>query len=154
MFTLSLRLIFLGCYTQSGHRRSSWIAIQQQGLSLSELPPWWTVLWKILSGGDVQGHSVSPPVSLRCLYFLNFSYTFDTSPQMLTLFSANQSILQAWIFLKDRCTVTFFVCSYTRSWRDTFTSPDVQVCDLDIFWNWMFINLLVWESKQYPRSAT
>ena len=37
-------------------------------LSLSELPLQWAVLWKILSGGNVQGHSLSPPRSLLYCY--------------------------------------------------------------------------------------
>lgn len=57
-------------------------------------------------------------------------------------------------FLKGQVYGCFFVCSYARSWIDTSTSPDVEVCDLDIFWNWVFTNLLVWESKRYPRSGT
>lgn len=35
-------------------------------MSLSELPLQWAVLWKILSGGDVQGHSLS--LLLTCRY--------------------------------------------------------------------------------------
>lgn len=69
-------------------------------LPLSGLPLQWSVLWKILSGRDVQGHSLSPPflllyvyvcllfpILLNCLYFLYFSCTFHTSSHLFTLFS-------------------------------------------------------------------
>lgn len=52
-------------------------------LSLSELPLQWTVLWKILPGGDVQGHSLS--LLLSC-YYISMSCSLSR-PAQLSIFS-------------------------------------------------------------------
>lgn len=64
-------------------------------LSLSELPLQSAVLWKILSGGDVQGHSLSLSLpSLLTVIFLCLSLSFlFHSTVFLAYFKSLSSVL-------------------------------------------------------------
>lgn len=154
---MSLGLFFLGCRTGSGHRRSPWIAAAA-ALSLSELPLQWVVLWKILSGGDVQGHSLSPPHlllyfyasrSLSCLPRLS-AFPLMLFTRLLVMCSrfSPSAFLLACIFLNDRCRVAFKLQFAVRPEQTLFQSGELWGARLGsgtFFFRWVFSALLLSE---------
>lgn len=106
-------------------------------LSLSELPLQWAVLWKILSRGDVQGHSLFPPflccIPMSLFHFLA-SFLFDFS---LSYTVSLESLLFFLYFLhhwrdSQGCLFSFsqtLIRFLGTCWRSVFFRPDVYYRD-------------------------
>lgn len=111
-------------------------------LSLSELPLQWAVLWKILSGGDVQGHSLFPPflcyIPMSLSHFLaSFFFRFISFTVLLYPPSpccvSSICVLTGLPFLRWQVAVEVFANCEARCWRTKDVSVR-QTAHLWAFW--------------------